>query len=156
MGPCKNPFQDNVIPLTGEKGIIFSPVYPRKFIDSITCTWIITVPERHFVKLRIKSFDFRDCSESILTIRDGRSSRSDLLKSFCSISFESLVFSSSRHLWVQFVAVQNRIGASFYAEFEAVNQGSDYLLPNISTILSFHMNGTLTARGEDIVSVKQD
>ena len=66
------------------------------------------------------------------------------------------MFSSSRHLWVQFVAVQNRIGASLYAEFEAVNQGSDYLLPNISTILSFHMNGTLTARGEDIVSVKQD
>ncbi|PFX19454.1 cubilin-like isoform X2 [Stylophora pistillata] len=122
MGPCKNPFQNNVISLTGEKGVIFSPVYPRRFSDSIRCTWIITVSERRFVKLRIKSFDLIDCSQSSLTIRDGRSSWSDLLKSFCDGNFESSVFSSSRHLWVQFVSVQNRVGASFYAEFEVVNQ----------------------------------
>ena len=119
MGPCKYPH--NVIRLTGERGNLSSPLYPRKFHDIINCTWVITAPEGNFVKLRIKSLDFGRYSGCSLTIRDGPSSASALLKSF-QINYESSVFSSSPHLWVQFISTQSYQGASFYAEFEAVKQ----------------------------------
>ena len=122
MGPCKYPFQDNMIPLTGKAGNLFSPLYPRKFGGEIKCTWVITAPEGNFVKLRIKSFDFSLYSWISLTIRDGQSSSSVLLKSFCNINYESSVFSSSHQFWVQFISTKNSGGANFYAEFEAVKQ----------------------------------
>ena len=121
MGPCKYPH--NVIRLTGETGNLSSPLYPRKFRDQSNCTWVITaLAEGKFVKLRIKSFDFRWCWRCSLTIRDGPSSSSVWLKSFHQMNYERSVFSSSRHLWVQFISTQNVHGASFYAEFEVVKQ----------------------------------
>ncbi len=122
MGPCKNPGQDNLIPLTGATGTLFSPLYPRKFRESITCTWVITVPDGHFVRLRIKAFDFGLCEKSSLKIRDGQSSSSNLLKSFCMYTFEKSLFSSSHHLWVQYSAQDPIGGDMFYAVFEAVKQ----------------------------------
>ena len=95
MGPCKHPGQDNVIPLSGDAGILFSLLYPRKFEESIACTWVITVPGEHFVRLRIKVFAFGICERSSFEIRDGESSSSDLLKSFCR-TFDKDVFSSGR------------------------------------------------------------
>lgn len=127
MGPCKNPGQTNLIPLTGDTAVLFSPLYPRKFEESITCTWMISVPEEHYVKLRILSFDFGACERSSLKIRDGQSSSSTLLKSFCRWEFEKSVFSSSRHLWVQYSAQDPVGGDMFYAMFEAVKQCKVYL-----------------------------
>lgn len=121
MGPCKHPGQDNVIPLSGNTGILFSPLYPSKFDESITCSWVITVPGEHFVRLRIKSFDFGICERSSFKIRDGESSSSKLLKSFCR-TFEKDVFSSGRHLWVQYSSKDPVGGDHFYAVFEAVKQ----------------------------------
>ena len=120
MGQCKYPH--NVIRLTEETGNLLSPLYPRKFHDKINYTWVITAPEGNFVKLRIKSFDFTSCALSFLTIRDGPSSSSVLLKSSCKRNYESTVFSSSHQLWVQFISTQNDFGAKFYAEFEVVKQ----------------------------------
>ena len=128
MGPCKYPGQDNIIPLTGESGNLFSPLYPHRFTDIINCTWVITVPDGHLVKLRIKSFDFEDyniCERASLDIRDGQSSSSGLLRSFCGYSYEKSVFSSGRHLWVQFNSHNPYLGSYFYAMFEAVKQCKD-------------------------------
>lgn len=111
-----------MIRLTGETGNLSSPLYPRKFNDKINCTWVITAPEGNFVKLRIKTFDFTRCSRCSLTIRDGPSSSSVWLKALSQINYGSSVFSSSRHLWVQFISTQSYQGASFYAEFEVVKQ----------------------------------
>ena len=124
MGPCKHPGQDNVISLSGDAGILFSPFYPRKFEESITCTWVITVPGQHFVRLRIKDFDFGICERSSFKIRDSERSSSNLLKSFCR-TFEKEVFSSGRHLWVQYRSRAPVGGDNFYAVFEAVKQCKD-------------------------------
>ena len=132
MGPCKKQGIDNVIPLSGETGRLFSPLYPQTFPRNMTCTWIITVPEGNFVKLRITSLFFAYiCREGTnLIIRDGQSSSSDLIKTFCGQNFESSVFSSGRHLWVRFKSSDHSVqyGSGFYALFEMVNQGKVFTL----------------------------
>ena len=58
MGPCKTQGLNNVIPLNGKTGRLFSPLYPETFPNNMTCTWIIAVTEGHFVRLRITSFSW--------------------------------------------------------------------------------------------------
>ena len=89
------------------------------------CTWIITVPEGRFVWLRIVSFFLKsDCAKTTLEIRDGHSSSSELLKTFCGSSFESSVFSSGRYLWVRFQSAKDDSlkGTGFDASFEMISQ----------------------------------
>ena len=132
MGPCKTQGIDNVIPLSGETGMLFSPLYPQTFPHNMKCTWIITVPQGNFVKLRITSlFLAYICKEGTnLEIRDGQSSSSDLIKTFCGRDFESSVFSSGRHLWVRFQSSIDsfQYGTGFHALFEMVNQCKGFIL----------------------------
>ena len=79
---------------------------------------------QHFVRLRIEDFDFGICERSSFKIRDGERSSSNLLKSFCR-TFEKDVFSSGRHLWVQYRSRAPAGGDNFYAVFEAVKQCKD-------------------------------
>lgn len=132
MGPCKMQGIDNVIPLSGETGRLFSPLYPQTFPRNMKCTWMITVPEGNFVKLRITSLFFAYiCKEGTnLQIRDGQSSSSNLLKTFCGQDFESSVFSSGRHLWVRFQSSDSsfQYGTGFNAFFEIVSQCKIFIL----------------------------
>ncbi|KAL9973791.1 hypothetical protein ACROYT_G020293 [Oculina patagonica] len=126
MGPCNTQGIDNVIPLSGESGRLYSPLYPQTFPNKMTCTWIISVPEGNFVMLKITSFFLAYiCKEGTnLEIRDGQSSTSDLLKTFCGQTYESAVFSNGRYLWVRFQSSQDsfQYGTGFNALFETVNQ----------------------------------
>lgn len=125
MGPCKTPGINNVIPLTGATGRLFSPRYPQRVPNDMRCTWIITVPDGHYVKLRITSlFLDTSCDKVTLKIRDGQSSSSDLLRNFCGRTFETSLFSSGRHLWVQFHSAKDAfsVGSGFNAIFEMVSQ----------------------------------
>ena len=102
-------------------------LYPQTYPPNMKCTWVITVPEGHFVKLKITYFKLEcTCNGATLQIRDGQSGSSDLLKSFCGRMFESSVFSSGRHVWVRFQTSKNKYrhlsGTGFNASFEAVNQ----------------------------------
>ena len=133
MGPCNRTWQNNIIPLIGEAGKLFSPLYPRKSSLSISCTWVITVPEGHFVRLRIKDIELDQGCHIKLHIRDGNSSSDDLLKSTCDWrlrssafgSVEHSMFSSGRFLWVQFDSLRYHASYSskFDAVYEAVKQG---------------------------------
>ena len=126
MGPCKAQGIDNVIPVSGETGRLYSPLYPQTFPNRMTCTWIITAPEGKFVRLRITSLFFAYiCKEGTnLEIRDGQSSSSDFLKTFCGQTYETSVFSSGRYLWVRFQSSKDEFqyGSGFNALFETVNQ----------------------------------
>ena len=89
MGPCNVTGVDNVIPLTGETGRLFSPLYPQTYPNDMMCTWKINVPEGHYVRLRITSFDLGfSCRGTALKIHDGQSSSGNLLKSFCGRTFD--------------------------------------------------------------------
>lgn len=126
MGPCKTQGIDNVIPLTGKAGRLFSPLYPEKFPQDMECTWIITVPEGRFVRLSITSFDLGNECKNTLEIRDGQNSLSPLLGNFCSVSFDPSVFSSGRYLWVRFQSEKRAdkppYATGFKAFYETVSQ----------------------------------
>lgn len=125
MGPCNVTGVDNVIPLTGETGRLFSPLYPQTYPNDMMCTWKINVPEGHYVRLRITSFDLGfSCRGTALKIHDGQSSSGNLLKSFCGRTFDRSVFSSGRYLWVRFQSPKDGYvyGTGFNAVFEAVTQ----------------------------------
>ena len=126
MGPCKTQGIDNVIPLTGKAGRLFSPLYPEKFPQDMECTWIITVPEGRFVRLSITSFDLGNECKNTLEIRDGQTSLSPLLGNFCSVSFDPSVFSSGRYLWVRFQSEKRAdkppYATGFKAFYETVSQ----------------------------------
>ncbi|XP_078364752.1 tolloid-like protein 2 [Oculina patagonica] len=123
VGLCRGP-QANVIALTNQTGSFFSPLFPSDFPAGTQCTWVITVPEGHFVKLSIKSFLLdRSCSYSFLRIWDGQNSTSDLLNTFCGEEFEASVFSSGRHLRVHLdSSFTNYHAPGFYAVYETVKQ----------------------------------
>lgn len=126
MGPCKTQGIDNVIPLTGKAGRLFSPLYPEKFPQDMECTWIITVPEGRFVRLSITSLDLGNECKNTLEIRDGQNSLSPLLENFCSVSFDPSVFSSGRYLWVRFQSEKRAdkppYATGFKAFYETVSQ----------------------------------
>lgn len=126
MGPCKTQGIDNVIPLTGKAGRLFSPLYPEKFPQDMECTWIITVPEGRFVRLSITSFDLGNECKNTLEIRDGQNSLSPLLGNFCSVSFDPSVFSSGRYLLVRFQSEKRAdkppYATGFKAFYETVSQ----------------------------------
>lgn len=71
MGPCKLQGVNNRIPLTGETGRLFSPLYPDAYPPNVMCTWMITVPLGRFVQLSIKSFNLeKACDYPVREIRD--------------------------------------------------------------------------------------
>ena len=127
VGPCKLDGVDNVIPVSGETGRLFSPKFPRGTPPrSIMCTWIITVPEGHFVKLRLMNVKLvdDDGTDSKLVIRDGRDASSALLKTFNIVWHRRSLFSSGRYLWVRFQSPRKDFTYYFsvIADFEAVTQ----------------------------------
>ena len=79
------------------------------------------------MRLRIKAFRLGySCGSSSLQIFDGKSSSSNLLKKFCGRDYDSNVFSSGRHLVVQYDLRENVSFDNSYffdAVFEAVDRG---------------------------------
>lgn len=130
VGPCKLDGVDNVIPITGDTGKVFSPQFPPGTPPrSKMCTWIITVPEGLFVRFSLISYNFDDISgnrNTTLEIRDGLNSSSDLLKLYTEWPYTTAneVFSSGRHLWVRFQSPKPDWSYMFRfsAVFEAVSQ----------------------------------
>ncbi|KAJ7389731.1 hypothetical protein OS493_029631 [Desmophyllum pertusum] len=83
--------------------------------------------EGHFVKFNTESSPMCygiDMNEKLVEIRDGPSSSSDLIKAFCGYLYDTMVFSSGRHLWVRFHSPTYifMLGDGFSAVFEMVNQ----------------------------------
>ena len=130
VGPCKLDGDENIIPITGDAGRVFSPQFPPGTPPrSKMCTWIITVPEGLFVRFSLISYNFDDISgnrNTTLEIRDGQNSSSDLLKLYSEWPYTNAneVFSSGRHLWVRFQSpkLDWSYMFRFSAIFEAVSQ----------------------------------
>ena len=120
--------------LNGFSGTFFTPDYPVPYTDDATCIWIISVPARKRVELKIKKLDFVNVSfsckrltnkEDYMQIRDGQDEESKELALHCGYSSSySDVFSTGRYMWVKFHsnAQDSRLGAKgFKAHFEAVD-----------------------------------
>lgn len=108
-------------------GSFTSPRYPSNYPNSATCTWIIEVPENHFVELLFETFELEDCfipfyscwSCDHVEVRDGKTGHSKLLDIFCGGSNHSSLQSSGRHMWVEFASDLMGTKKGFKATFKA-------------------------------------
>ncbi|XP_078360313.1 bone morphogenetic protein 1-like [Oculina patagonica] len=116
----------NVV-LKGTNGSFTSPKYPLNYPNDVTCTWIIEVPENHFVELTFETLDLEDCliySSKVCTcdhveIRDGKDGKSEELERLCGGSEHSSVKSTGRYMWVEFESDSKETRKGFKATFKA-------------------------------------
>ena len=72
--------------MTASEGNITSPLWPNKYPTKQTCVWVIKVPVHRVLKLRFLSFDVEShsqCQYDYVEVKDGSSSRSQSLGTFC-------------------------------------------------------------------------
>ena len=98
---------NNNLRLTGSSGTLHSPDYPSKYPPSMSCVWVITVPNGKRVKLTFDDFSTESnypCGGNgdFVEVRDGRYSYSRKTGTYCGKSTPSVVRSSDRYMWVKF------------------------------------------------------
>lgn len=112
--------------LQGTNGSFSSPQYPLNYPNSVTCTWIIEVPEGYQVQLTFNTFKLEDCAiSSICTcdhveVRDGQTENSPSLKKHCGNEKPTPLGSSGRYMWVEFDSDSKTTEKGFNASFVAV------------------------------------
>lgn len=112
--------------LQGTTGSFSSPQYPLNYPNSVTCTWIIEVPEGYQVQLTFNTFKLEDCAiSSICTcdhveVRDGQTENSPSLKKHCGNEKPTPLRSSGRYMWVEFDSDSQTTEKGFNASFVAV------------------------------------
>jgi len=114
--------------LRGSNGTFTSPGHPLAYPVSVSCTWIIEVPENYQVQLTFTTFQLENCAvPSLCTcdhveVRDGLSASSRKLKELCGDKIPRALRSSGRYLWVEFESDSETVGNGFSAFFEAVRK----------------------------------
>lgn len=120
--------------LAGSSGTLKSLQYtPATLPTSITCIWVITVPNGKFVKLNVDySFIQTNCDDYI-EMRDGQYDSSELKGERLCRSFSSYepkeIRSSGRYLRVEFVSHRTHVlepDVGFKAHFEAVTRPGEF------------------------------
>ena len=91
--------------LSSSSGFILSPYYPGYYINNLTCTWHVTAPENHLIRLEFQSFALEShptCSNDYVEVRDGDSHRSQPIGKYCGHTFPPVIETSSNLLTVVF------------------------------------------------------
>ena len=120
--------------LTGSSGTL---KVPPKYPEGLRCTWLISVPEGHNVKLSFTKFDLNwhggTCGDNV-DILDGQNTFSERLEKYCAYNDPSPkgVVSNGRYMMIIFRADFRRyFGGSnqrkgVVANFRAVKKSSKY------------------------------
>ena len=112
--------------LQGTTGHFSSPGFPFTYPNGIKCSWIISVPENHFVRLRFLTFDMERClATSLCTcdkveVRDGQSEGSSLLQRLCGDTNPPSLESTGSHMRVELETDMTRNERGFDATYLAV------------------------------------
>ena len=110
------------ITLTGSSGTIQSPNYPSSYPNSMDCVWKITAPYGKEVNLTFTHMSLQymySCTADFVELRDGLTSYSSRIGSYCGSSLPSPKYSNGRHMLVRFHSDGNVTSAGFAANFEA-------------------------------------
>lgn len=115
------------ITVTGSSGSFSSPNYPSSYPNSVTCRWIIKVPEGYLVRLSLQSFQLETCalpspvcSCDHLEVKDGTDGSSKQLGRYCGNDKPSPVQSSGRFMWIEFDTDLTGNEKGFLATYSAV------------------------------------
>ncbi|XP_028394125.1 uncharacterized protein LOC114518347 [Dendronephthya gigantea] len=106
--------------LRASRGNISSPNFPKNYPARKECTWIIKVPVHKLLKLRFVSFDVENhatCGYDYVQVRDGATSRSKLLGTFCGKTLPKQITAFANSLWIKFRSDGNKEFKGFRAEY---------------------------------------
>ena len=120
--------------LSGASGSFTSPGFPLSYPNDVTCSWIIEVPENHFVQLTFETFEVNTCTIAPslclcdhVEVRDGKTASSPELEKLCGDKTLSSLYSSGRYMWVEFKSGSGTAQKGFNATFEAGKMRNIYL-----------------------------
>ncbi|XP_066579431.1 cubilin [Amia ocellicauda] len=119
--------------ITGTKGQIASPLWPRNYPINADYRWTITVDAGNFIEVRFLDMDIedlRDCYYDKLKVFDGPNAHSFSLGTFCGLSLPPPVRSSGSSVTVEFQSDNSVGGRGFLLEWLAVQSSGP--LPTIA------------------------
>ena len=121
----------NVV-LTGASGVISSPYFRRKYPDNLTCSWEITAPQGHRVKLdinyRINIETCPACQCDYLQIKNGFSDNPKANGKICGAPGAMTIYSIHGSLEVLFVSDDKK--TKLYDGFKATYTQLNYTPPS--------------------------
>ncbi|WAR06690.1 CUBN-like protein, partial [Mya arenaria] len=122
----------------GSVGQISSPRYPYQYPHNTDVVWIITVPINMRVKVTFTTMDmessFNGCVFDFLKIRDGSTSDSPIIGSYCGTTVPDMLISTTNQLHVEFHSDWSSTGQGFLFGWEATSdQPITTLAPTAST-----------------------
>ncbi|KAL9973802.1 hypothetical protein ACROYT_G020305 [Oculina patagonica] len=110
--------KNSKVHMSGEGRSFSSPGYPS-YPGKGSCTWNITVPLGHFIKLTF--WNIEQCSQNYVKVFDVTNSTRVLLGKFCSKYTKEVVYSQGNNVLVKFTVKQHlsRTGG-FFATYESI------------------------------------
>lgn len=112
--------------LTFPSGFLETPFFPNEYPSQLRCEWLITAPTGHQIELKVLNFSLEvgvGCVEDYLEIRNGMTSESPLIGSFCGETIPRLIPSFTNHLYIIFqsdIAIESN---GFRIEYEQTSTG---------------------------------
>uniref|UniRef100_A0A672HTS6 Cubilin (intrinsic factor-cobalamin receptor) n=1 Tax=Salarias fasciatus TaxID=181472 RepID=A0A672HTS6_SALFA len=120
-------------------GKVRSPYHPNAYPQNKVCEWIINQPEGYLVTLDFLSFDTEgsECQFNFVEVRDGSSSSSPLLGTFCGSNIPPRLQSTQRSMYIRFKTGASMSNHGFEADYGSFLEGcGDTLSSPTGTIVS--------------------
>ena len=108
--------------LSGERGILTSPSYPRSTIKQIICTWKITVPEGYKIKFNFEDLNIQNnlkCSTGYVQIKDRVKTGYESVGIYCGNILPSPITSKGNIIEVGFLSDKNVSTRGFKAKWNS-------------------------------------
>ncbi|CAE1269453.1 unnamed protein product [Acanthosepion pharaonis] len=100
--------------------IITSPYYPDRYLDGLSCNWLITTDDAlEVVKLKVLDSELENstvCSKDVVHVYDGGTPRSPLLGSWCNGDTPEFI-STGRKMYITFSTDEKAHFRGFKAKF---------------------------------------
>ncbi|CAB1449409.1 unnamed protein product, partial [Pleuronectes platessa] len=122
-------------------GQIRSPYHPNAYPHNKVCEWVINQAEGYVVTLNFLSFDIEGgtCRFDFVEVRDGSTSSSPLLGTFCGVEIPPRLQSSQKSMYIKFKTDSSVSNHGFEAAYSSGLQGCGDTLTSPS--------GTITSPG---------
>uniref|UniRef100_A0A3Q4HHJ3 Cubilin (intrinsic factor-cobalamin receptor) n=1 Tax=Neolamprologus brichardi TaxID=32507 RepID=A0A3Q4HHJ3_NEOBR len=122
-------------------GQFHSPYHPNAYPHSKVCEWVINQPEGYVVTLDFLSFDVEggSCRYDYVEVRDGATSSSPLLGTFCGAQIPPRLQSTQRSMYIKFTTDSSVSNHGFEAAYDSAIEGCGDTLTSPS--------GTITSPG---------
>uniref|UniRef100_A0A3P8P3F5 Cubilin n=1 Tax=Astatotilapia calliptera TaxID=8154 RepID=A0A3P8P3F5_ASTCA len=122
-------------------GQFHSPYHPNAYPHNKVCEWVINQPEGYVVTLDFLSFDVEggSCRYDYVEVRDGATSSSPLLGTFCGAEIPPRLQSTQRSMYIKFTTDSSVSNHGFEAAYDSAIEGCGDTLTSPS--------GTITSPG---------